>query len=359
MIKILDDNFVPIGEIRTISSMNNVYRWHEMSTCKFKVADSLKYVDLLKEDVRIMLFDDPDLIFMISDMNHEVSSWEFVALSSTCLLNRRIIVPPAGSDTDYYNTWAETIMKSMVSKNVVAPIDTARMIPSIVTASDLQRGPQLIVESRYDNLTEKLTEISRLSGLGFHLPLNRDIGKLQFDVREGRNLVYNVAGDPYVIFDEEFKNVSQHKYNKITSNERNTAFTAGQGEGVNRTIVEVGDYAGEARKEVFIDARDVSATGSLVQRGIDKLNEYGVIENFESNIIQSGRFVYGRDYRLGDIVTLQNRKIEKTLNARIIEVEEIFTGNTRTIKPIFNNKQPDVLQVLKRQMNNVKNSVTR
>jgi hypothetical protein len=361
MLKMFDAEFNIIGEIRSLKKLNIVHKWHEISSCTFEIHRNTKYLNYLVEDTLIMLQNDPTLIFLIADMkyNENNSSWEFTALGASCLLNRRITEPPAGQDTDKYTSDpVETIMKSLVDKNAINPTNADRKILNFVNEPDTGRGGTVSVfETRYKVLSEELFNLSLASGAGWGVSLDIATKQLQFNVLIGRNLAYNTTGAPYVVFSPEFKNVSDQTYSKVTSNYKNVAYAAGQGEGAARNIEIIGAAAGQARREVFIDARDLSDDTVLANRGEDRLNEYQVIENFECDVIQSGRFQYGRDYLLGDIVSVRNRDINKTLDARIIEVEEDYDGNTRTIKPTFDNKTPTVFQVIKRELINIKGQV--
>ena len=167
MLRIIDANFNVIGEIRTIKRLQFVHKWYEVSTCTFTVHESVKYVNLLDEDVTIMFFNDETLCFIIADMKYSAKdgTWEFTALSAGSLLLRRVTIPPAGADTDKYTTQAvETIMKSIVSKNAIAATDTDRNIPNLVNAPNTGRGPTLTFETRYKNVAEELYSLSRSSG---------------------------------------------------------------------------------------------------------------------------------------------------------------------------------------------------
>lgn len=361
MLRIFDANFNIIGEIRSLQKLNIVHKWQETSICTFTVHRKTKYVNYLVEDIFIMLQNDPNLIFLITDMKYNKSkeSWDFTALGASCLLNRRITEPPAGLDTDKYtNEPVETIMKSLVDKNAINPTNAERKILNFVNEPDTGRGGNVTVfETRYKVLSEELFNLSLASGAGWGVSLDMATKQLQFNVLIGRDLSYNTTGAPYVVFSPEFKNIGEQTYSKTTSNYKNVAYAAGQGEGAARNIQIIGAAAGQARREVFIDARDLSDDTVLTGRGETRLNEYQVIESFECDVIQSGRFQYGRDYILGDIVSVQNRQIGKTLNARIIEIEEDYEGDTRTIKPTFDNKTPTVFQVIKRELINIKGQV--
>lgn len=74
--------------------------------------------------------------------------------------------------------------------------------------------------------------------------------------------------------------------------------------------------------------------GYLTDRGITALGEYGARTSFSGEIEPNMNFEFGRDYFLGDIVTIQN-EYGITVKARIIEVLEVFDENGYQVTPNF------------------------
>ena len=86
----------------------------------------------------------------------------------------------------------------------------------------------------------------------------------------------------------------------------------------------------------LVTIKDLVYIPYLLNRGVDALAEYGTTETFEGSVIPDVTFVYGRDYSLGDIVTVRNEYgIEAA--ARIVEVVEVIDDNGRRIEPKFEN----------------------
>lgn len=72
----------------------------------------------------------------------------------------------------------------------------------------------------------------------------------------------------------------------------------------------------------------------LLNRGYEKLSEYGTTVSFEGTVNPNITFVYKQDYFLGDLVTVENEYgISK--KARIIEVVEIDDENGHNVEPKF------------------------
>lgn len=72
----------------------------------------------------------------------------------------------------------------------------------------------------------------------------------------------------------------------------------------------------------------------LLNRGYDKLAEYGEKITFNGTIEPKVTFEYKEDYDLGDIVTVQNR-YGVTASVRIVEVIEVDDDNGYSVQPKF------------------------
>lgn len=72
----------------------------------------------------------------------------------------------------------------------------------------------------------------------------------------------------------------------------------------------------------------------LLNRGYEKLAEYGEKVSFEGSIIPDVTFVYKQDYYLGDIVTVENEYGIKA-SARIVEIVEVNDENGYSVEPKF------------------------
>ena len=72
----------------------------------------------------------------------------------------------------------------------------------------------------------------------------------------------------------------------------------------------------------------------LLNRGYEKLAEYGEKVSFEGSIIPDVTFVYKQDYFLGDIVSVEN-EYGIQADARIIEIVEVNDENGYSVEPKF------------------------
>ena len=152
-------------------------------------------------------------------------------------------------------------------------------------------------------------------------------------------------------------------YNKADF--RNVAYVAGEDTGENRKIVETdhSQNGGVHRRELFVDARDIQSEQNkevipeadyqlmLVQRGDTKLEDYKEIENFSSSIKTFGNtsYVYGKDFFLGDIVTVYDKKLRVKVNARVTSCIDTYDANGYSLTLVFGYEQPTIANKLRRR----------
>lgn len=80
--------------------------------------------------------------------------------------------------------------------------------------------------------------------------------------------------------------------------------------------------------------RDVVYSVYLLNRGYERLAEYGAVTSFEGSVEPNTTFVYKQDYFLGDLVTVEN-EFGISVGARITEVVEVNDDNGYSVEPKF------------------------
>lgn len=190
-------------------------------------------------------------------------------------------------------------------------------------------------------------------------------GKIRLFVYEGKDRTLSQSVRPPVVFTRKNGLLLDPQYEKISYDHKNTALVAGAGEGTERAYQSVGTTTGWARREVFIDARDLQKKdddgnlildadylAQLAQRGKEKLAGYSVVENFKSDVNTSPEgYVYNRDYFLGDVVTLFDELYGMRLDAPLESIETNITQGRVTRKLQFGTGQLTLNQKLKLRLN--------
>lgn len=268
------------------------------------------------------------------------------------ILRQRITVPPVGESHDTQEGNAETVIKHYVQQNC---LDIPGMkFPFLVINDDQQRGEIIKWQSRYKNLADELEQISVLTGLGWHIYPDFNSRSWIFDIFNGRNFTAGQNINPPVIFSPEFDNIKGQEYIDSLINHGNYAIVAGQNEGADREVVLLGsDATGLDRHVIFVDARDVQDVDDLPARGEAKLAEHQRVVSFEAEVLTQGPFKYGLDWDVGDIVTVQNKDWNLTMDTRITDVTEIYEPGGFRLNVVFGNSLPTLVGLIKKQIRQI------
>lgn len=149
-----------------------------------------------------------------------------------------------------------------------------------------------------------------------------------------------------VIFSKSLSNIKRASYSYNSESDMNVAYVAGEGEGTERKWYEIqkdseNKKSAWNREELWIDARDIQSEGeddtTLTEEEYDKLIEQRAYEKFQENAVMdeysatinehNQRYVYMRDYDLGDWVTIQDRDLSIEIEAQIVEVTTTLQNN--------------------------------
>ncbi|HBU12713.1 MAG TPA: hypothetical protein DEB31_08310 [Clostridiales bacterium] len=245
-------------------------------------------------------------------------------------------------------TNAEAGMYSVYRKN-------QRGLPIAVGAA---RGytEQAVMEVTWNSVLDALKKMAEVSGLGFKVIFNPETGAETFTVYKGINRANDLTADYRGYFGTDVGNIEDVSIVSGTTDYKNVAVVAGAGEGAARTvrIVSLGNFTGESRRELYVDARDLqreyqvaTPTGEyddkgnpiysystatytdaqynamLDARGREKLAEYLQTFSITCDIIQNN-IAYGEDYTLGDRIPIKLPEYGIYASARIASVTMIY-----------------------------------
>jgi Siphovirus ReqiPepy6 Gp37-like protein len=401
MLKILDNQLKWIANIDNFISLQFEKKWHDVGKFELHINRHTKGVEKLKKGTIVML--SPSKAGIIKhrevqfDKNgRQTENWIFKGPDLKGIMSNKLTLPPDGEDNDFVSGPAETIMKHLVNNNQITTTDRDRKLIELRTNEDLLRGQAMNWNSRYKLLSEELRDISIDSNIGWDVFLDLEEGWWVFDTFEGKDLsVINEDGNSPVFFAPEFGNVSSMSFTDSDLNYKNVAYVAGQGEGADREVIQIGDASGFDRVEVFIDARDIERGGTgtngetLLERGIRSLKEYETDTYLEAEIITptkkvsytydhkgfispiqtlgdqlnkrvlTSTFVFGEDWDLGDVVTVFNRDWEVMANKRTTEIKEIYEarGENFRLEAAFGHSQPTLISKIKNDLSRLDNEL--
>lgn len=350
MIKIIDRDFNLLGEIDSFSSFQFTRKYYKYGDFELHLPISTDNIDMLVKG-NIIFYDKGKRAGIIEHKEISQIDKEEILIKGYTLgsfLNRRITIPPIGTAYDVINAAGETVLKHYIDVNCVNAVDLKRKIDRLIIEQDLGRGYGVNWQSRFKQLDEELEKISQACSLGWNIELDFDNEQFIFKIIEGKDLTANQDVNPPVIFSVDFDNVSTQEFTDTNIGAKNFAYVGGQGEGVDREVISVGDnYSGIDRVEAFIDARDIEQGGDLVGRGQQKLLELQPIMSFTNEILNN-TFKYQEDWDLGDIVTCKNKEWGITMDTRITEVKEIYEASGFKLEVVFGNSVPKITEKLKK-----------
>ena len=277
------------------------------------------------------------------------------------LLERRIIYNLSGNSNKatVLRGNVETEVREVVKNNAIAcPFDSKRNIP-VLALGELANIPLRIVDDNgnaaekqvtYENLLEYTDGVLEEYGLAAKCILQN--GLFLYTIYSGTDRsTSNTGGNMPIVFSKEFDNLISSEYTYDETTERNVALIGGEGEGVNRFYSLLAKTeSGLQRREIFIDASAISKTykddndeeqtytddqykSMLDAQGKQDIAPLVKTETFDGVLdVTNGNYIFGRDFALGDIVTVQSDNIGKYINERIREALEYQDQNGYTVE---------------------------
>lgn len=277
------------------------------------------------------------------------------------MLERRIIYNLSGSSNNatILRGNVETAVREVVKDNAIScAFDSKRNMP-LLMLGDSSNIPLTIIDAdgnaaakqvTYENLLAYTDGVLEEYGLGATCKLNG--GKFRYVIYRGIDRsADNISGNIPIVFSKEFDNLTASEYLYNATTEKNVALIGGEGEGIERfyTLI-AGSEAGLQRREIFIDAssikkkykdeNDVEQTytdaeykAMLDAKGKQDIEPLTATESLNGTIdATNGNYIYGRDFALGDIVTVQDNELGIYSNVRIREAIEVQDENGYTVE---------------------------
>ena len=341
---IYSEDLAALGVVDNYNSLIWANRFRQCGDFEVYASMSDDVAALLQKD-RWVVRPDDDMVGIIEhvETGTDEENGDYLIASGRCLrliLSRRII----WKQTTLSGT-AEDGMRQLVNDALISPEDPARKYDRLALAAP--HGYTETVQAQYtgDNLLVAIEALCAAKNYGFKITIEN--AQLVLDFYKGINRSMSQFDNPRVIFSEENDNLRATTYTLDTSNYKTVALVAGEGEGEARRCVTVGrstDQEGLHRRELYVDARDVSSNdgeisddeynAQLAERGNTGLSEAPIVESMEGIIEPSQMYTYKVDYFLGDIVTVVN-KHGVAVDTQVLEVVEVWDEEGYTCTPTF------------------------
>lgn len=321
-VTIYDKQWIKIDTIDTIESLIWTSRFNEIGDFEIYTEINKRNVGSFVDGRFLSIAKSEDRMLITSvEIKSNAEFGNKLLVKGVCLksiLKRRII-------------WRQTILSGnlqteiirLLNENVISPTILNRKIDNFTYA--LSTDPaitSLTVDTQFtgDYLVDAISKLCKTNGIGFKVLRVDD--QYVFELYSGKDRSYSQSLNPYVVFSQKFDNIISSNYYESSDGYKSVALVAGEGEGINRITKSVAlsedDISGIDRRELFVDARDISSyiDGEqlsledyellLSYRGAMDLFESKKINLFEGQADTSKVFIYGEDFFLGDIVQTEN-----------------------------------------------------
>lgn len=366
--------------IDTYSSAIWAKRYNDIGDCELVISASIENFRKIKECKYIARNDD-DMVCKIKkvELQTDEENGDQLILTGkdiTDILNQRIVIKQTN-----FNGSVEDYIRTLINDSIIKPTNTDRKIKNFTLANKKGFTETIREQVTYDNVGDKIQKLCKQYGWGYKVTINN--GSFIFALYKGSDI------SEYITFSHNYDNISTTDYSKDDSNIKNVALVAGEGEGVARKTITIGNGIGIDRHELYVDARDISSEidydelltnypngkekvinnviyyqvnginiavltkndageitnvqlcnniymENLKNTGYEKMSEYASITSFAGEIIVGMSYKYKEDYNLGDIVNIVN-EYGISINVRISEVIENQDDNGYTMEPTFEN----------------------
>lgn len=322
--RVLDEDFVQVHVLDVFDSAIWTDRFFEAGDFKIKLpltSDNYQYVTVGRYVWNSM----SDRIMMIEKIVIESSSEEGSMMtisgrSLEYLMFRRIVWGQRRYQTNLHNA-----IKTMLMENMITPSDGARAM-SWLTFEDNPdpklSSTQVDVQYTGDNLYTAVTELLEKHHVGIAF-LYDGPGQIRIRLEAGTDRSYAQTTNPFIVFSPKFDNLISGRFASDITNMKTVALVGGPGEGSERIYETVsrGATGGWNRRELFINAssiRDKDDDGNTIPESTVRANlreegstKLGLSANqhlieFDGETAEHTMYTYGVDYRIGDIVQIQD-----------------------------------------------------
>lgn len=338
-----DSSGVWVGIVEEPTSAIWTRSYYEPGEFEIYTPATRDLLDILTEDCFITREGDNTVMIVERlEVTTDEEAGDFVTItgrSAAALLDRRIIF----TQTTLSGRVDRAIYK-IVAENAVNPTDSARKLPLSMAMPDVL-ADKISAQHTGTNLLDAVEQICAAYGMGFRVVTDsKTIVAPRVELFVGKDRSAGQAINSPVIFSPEFENLLQTSYAFDVSKYKNVAVVAGEGEGNARKRAIIGDASGLMRRELYVDARDMSTNAGeitaedyaaqLEARGLEKLAETQTEEAFSGEVDTMNTFILDVDYTVGDIVTVENEYGIRA-DSRIISVSECWDESGYSVSNTF------------------------
>ncbi len=350
-VAILDENFIILGQIDEYESLIWTDRYYDAGDFEIYARASTELL-LLIQNGRYAKIADSNKVMFLEDVSIETEAdqGDYITITGRSLesmLSRAIAL----NKITVNNGSFQEFMQRLLNENMIAPSDSNRAFSNLefqVSTDPIVTALLIDLQVQYEEIFEILKTLSELHQTGFEIVLTPN-GKFIFNLYAGEDRSRNQTANPYVIFAPQNENIASSRYFESSKELKHVAIVIAEyqyetssidpetGEEVTEQMTKsiqetVGSGEGLNRRELYVDARDISSTTEddrqlseaqfrqlVIERGEESLKEHSTTKTFDGEIDASKQPKYGVDFFMGDVVEIANA-YGMSATARVIEL---------------------------------------
>lgn len=243
------------------------------------------------------------------------------------------------------------IFQDLVDVNFINPSNPNRQIDILYLDNSFGDGESFPYQKTGGYVSDATEALLSDTAYGVQAILDTHLKRIRLYLYKGKVL-------PITFSDSNGMLVSP-VFTRDTTNQKNVALVAGEGEGRERTYTCVGEGAvGWGREELFVDARDLQSTSetgevlskeeylaTLQQRGSEKLASNTAVDSFESSISLQGYLPF-IDFNPGDLV-ISKHSLGISIERRIEAITLSNSGGQEEVSVKFGQGRLTLAEMLK------------
>lgn len=241
-----------------------------------------------------------------------------------------------------FNDNASNIIYDLVASNCITSTNTNRNFSNLLITRDFQKGDTIQAQYQGEVISDIIKDLAQQYDFGYRIfYINK---KFTFELFEGV--------DNNITFSTSLGNLLNYTIDIDGNNYKNSALILGEGQGISRVNVEVSNTSDYVRKELYVNASELSQNkdseihiidveqykNMLSQNGKSYLENYSTNFKFECSVYPE-MYKFREDYNVGDKVQIVTDYIYNNSN--------IITGTITDVVESWSDKGYECMPTIK------------
>lgn len=365
-VNVLNRSFEVTGVVDAYTSLIWTERYNDASDFEIYCAATPDLMNLYKKK-DYLIMKDSDKVMIIDTVNYKSSFEEsgMITVSGKSLeyiLHKRLI----GVETVLEGNVQNGILK-LLNENAINPEVEARKIPDLqfIASTDTRiTSLEFEEEVQYwgENLYDTICEICKQFDIGFRVYMLPN-DTFAFELYAGVDHTFSQTENSAVVFSPEFGNLVSSEYYTTSADVKTAALVLGEARDIEETFEHngvsttkvvptqyhvwiEGEATGLDREELFVDqtslsmfVKDIQVPPDKYKNRLKQKGETDLDATKEDTVIEAevdfyGQFQYGKDYKLGDILEVEN-ELQMSMKVRITEFVRCHDTSGEHFNPAF------------------------